>query len=353
MISVCSPDLGRQPSWCDESDLARIKEVAQAIRGTRRSGLEALVPLYISNYCDSICSICAMRRSNASMERISASPGDVEEQLLIIRDRERVSAVLILTGEHFPGPNRERNLDLVQAAVSSAFRLGFQKVRVNIGALAQDEIAQVAKRFHRDRRLGLSLFQETYDAEQYARHFGRDYQSSPKANFLFRLSTPERWLGAGFRSVNLGVLLGLSDAANDIKALIRHATDLHQRGADVEISLPRIRGVENVPVPVSDAEFTRFALDVAEACPWARLVITTRESIEMIRLLLPVLGVLSPGTSEVLGYTHTGPLTNRPSRSQFVVCRSRPRPSWILREVQALHGPIKFFGTSEAGLGQG
>ena len=43
--------------------------------------LETFVPLYISNYCDSNCLICNMRKSNGDLVRIEASDEEIFEQL--------------------------------------------------------------------------------------------------------------------------------------------------------------------------------------------------------------------------------------------------------------------------------
>ena len=280
--------------------------------------IETFVPLYITNYCDGLCKVCNMRANNEGLRRIRGSKDNIRRQLNLILNIEGISAICFLTGEyHFGSKMRKDNLQAVLWSIHTAFEMGFKKVYFNIGALTNDEIQSFKSEFDSADRIVLSLFQETYDFEAYSRFFGNvGFHRSPKADYALRLSTPTRWLEAGFKRVDIGILIGLKEPMYDVDALIKHAHQMNEQGAVVHISLPRLRGVKSIPVEVSDKEFEEIVAYVHESCPWAKIVITTRESIGLIKRMLPNIQVVSPGTSDVLPYTEYGPLPN--SRKTYI-----------------------------------
>ena len=55
--------------------------------------METFVPLYISNECDSYCVMCGFNHSNSNVTRKVATIDEIREQLDIIKNHEKVSAV--------------------------------------------------------------------------------------------------------------------------------------------------------------------------------------------------------------------------------------------------------------------
>ena len=297
--------------------------------------LETFVPLYISNYCDSNCLICNMRKSNGDLVRIEASDEEIFEQLKIIYEIEKISSVCFLCGEYYAKEDRVKHIKKIIKSITCAFEIGFKKVFFNIGALFDDEIGMFYKEFVGSGKVVLSLFQETYDRDTYHSYFGRDIKSIPKAHFDLRYSTPARWLGAGFKSVDIGILLGLHNPYNDRDKLIEHANMLSQKGeGEVYVSLPRIRGVKNVPYEIDDMKYSEIIKRVRIACPDSKLIITTRETREFIDHVLDYIDVVSPGCSDVIPYTVEGELKNNILTSQFVVSEKRERPSKFLDQFK-------------------
>lgn len=321
----------------------RIRRAREQIEANRDLVLETVVPLYLTNYCDGECKVCAMQRNNKYLKRIEGSASEIHNQLRILYDVERVSAVSLLTGEFKPGSRRISNLECVVTSIFEAFGIGFQKIYVNIGSLRHDEIEVFENRFGHDDRIVLCVFQETYNRGRYGKFFGKRSHDSPKSDFNLRISTPRRWVEHGFKHVNIGILLGLGPPYRDVRQLILHATELHTLDAEVAISIPRIRGLAKVPHEVSDEEFKEIVIRLAEECPWSRIVLTTREPISLIKELLPVIGVISPGTSDVLPYTASGCIPNDPRTSQFHVATIRPRPSWVLDAIRKPNMHIRYY----------
>lgn len=328
-----------------ESELIRIQKKIEKVRNT---DLETIVPIYLTNKCHSDCKICEMRKSNSKLERKRGSIENVKEQLRILYDIEKIRAVLILTGEYLEGEERKENFKMVIETIKAAFEMGFEKVNFNIGALTDKEIDELYSNFSNRDQLCLALFQETYNIDLYHEFFGNEIQSIPKSHYQFRLSTPERWLNSGFNRINIGILIGMGDPQIDVDKLIEHASKLHDEGGQVEISLPRIRGIKEVPYEISDEDFIKIVLRVAEACPWAKIILTTREEINLLKKVLPVIGVVSPGTSDVLPYTTEGEIPNSRKTSQFFIKDKRARPSWVLNDIATEFScSIKYFNDIE------
>jgi len=150
------------------------------------------------------------------------------------------------------------------------------------------------------------------------------------------------------RVVNPGVLLGLSrDLTYELVALSLHVRYLLSRGLEVYISVPRLRqasGADNGR-GVSDEEFVRLVAILSMGMPEAKIVVTTRESSEIQRRVLPMVSVLSAGSSAVAPYTEAGarfPL----EASQFEVIDQRPFEE-ILGEFTAAGVRFENYESSE------
>jgi 3-methyl-2-indolic acid synthase len=310
-------------------ETAALRDAAVARRGARASDLETFSPLYLTNTCDSECKMCGMRRDNRELDRQTASPNEIQHQLELLA-RRGVFAVGLLTGE-YRRATRHWSIALTRDALRRALDLGFRHVLINIGSLDEQEIAELLSDVPRapDGRtlpkITLCTFQETYDRDTYRRFMGEN-PDNPRADFLRRLQNFDRAACAGMRVVNPGVLLGLCrDVAYEIVALALHVEHLLSRGLEVYVSVPRLRqasGADNSR-GVSDEEFVRLIAVLSMALPQAKIVITTRESSEVQRRVLPMVSVLSAGSSAVAPYTETGarfPL----EASQFEVIDQRP-----------------------------
>lgn len=305
--------------------------------------IETFVPLYLTNTCHGACRMCSMRVDNVRLRRISPDLTKVREQLSIIRDVEGILAVCLLTGEYRVSSRMRRDaFDALLASVRMAFSMGFGKVYLGFGSFTDEEIAQLSEIFPSHPNLVLSLFQETYDRDTFRHLFGGS-NGTPKADFDVRRGTPMRWIKAGFTAVDLGVLLGLASPEQEIHSLLSHARELRSVGADVSVSLPRIIGKNRSKVVIDAEGYARIARHVSEALPDAKVVLTTRESLDTLRSLLPWVGIVSPGSSDVMPYTWAGKIPNSEQTSQFQVKPWRPRPSWVLNQLGLPEGAIKYF----------
>ena len=297
--------------------------------------LQATVPLYLTNYCDSNCAICNMKHSNTQLTRREGTYEEIEEQLKIIFNTEKIRSLLILTGEYKESPYRIANLKRVCWTINKAFEIGFERISINIGTLSESDIDTIYNECKNHDNIGLSIFQETYNKESYRATFGQDNPDVPKSNYSRRLLTPDLWLKRGFSIVNIGILLGIGPVKEDIRQLIDHATYLYKKyHCLVQISLPRVISHEGIINSVDDETFAEIVQQIKQELPWAEIILTTRESIENLTKLIPYIDVISPGTSDVLAYNKEGLIPNNPETSQFFISKQRERPSTILRQLQ-------------------
>ena len=130
------------------------------INEMREGGCEVFVPLYISNYCDSNCKICGMRKDNDLLIRKNIGRTKILEQLEIIYFNEKVSALGILTGEYSDNNLRELNLFKIGWTINEAFKIGFKRIYLNIGSLSKSEIDYLKDWIGVDQRVILCVFQE-------------------------------------------------------------------------------------------------------------------------------------------------------------------------------------------------
>jgi 2-iminoacetate synthase len=304
--------------------------VAQAARPAGGPRIETFSPLYLTNECDAECLMCGMRQTNDELVRETADAPTAERQLDILR-RRGIRAVALLTGEYHHGALRERMIARAAEALAAALDRGFVHVLINIGALDAPEYETLLAGV--PRRAGgrvlpqvtMCTFQETYSRSVYARFMGTN-PGNPRSDFARRLENFDRACDAGMWVANPGVLLGLNpDVGYEVLALLAHVHHLRRRGMEVYVSLPRLRKASGTAhaAGVSDDTLCRIVAVLSFGVPDAKVVISTRESPAMQRRLLPVIGVLTPGSPGVAPYTETGARFELEA-SQFEVLDHRP-----------------------------
>jgi len=308
----------------------QLLELARELRERGGAGIETFSPLYISNECDAECAMCGMRRSNADLRRETADADTTRRQLDILHARG-LRGVAILSGEYRHGKLRQAMLARSAQALRAALGRGFVHVLINVGALEREEYADLLAGVPRgeDGRLApqvtMCTFQESYHPGTYARFMGANPEN-PRSDFTRRVGNFDRAADAGMWAANPGVLLGLhKDLCYELLALLAHVRHLQQRGMSVYVSLPRLRKASGAEhrAGVSDDELARLVSVMSAGAPDAKVVISTREPPAIQRRLLPVIGVLTPGSPGVAPYTESGARFELEA-SQFEVLDHRP-----------------------------
>ncbi len=308
--------------------------------------VETFSPLYLTNECDAECKMCGMQRLNAELERETADDGTVVAQLDLLHARG-LRGIAVLTGEYRRGARRREMIARSTRAMHAALERGFRHVLINIGALDEPEYEDLLGALPRAEdgrvspRVTMCTFQETYAPDVYAKFMGTS-PDNPRADFDRRLKNFDRAADAGMTSVNPGVLLGLNrDVAYELVALLAHVRHLQARGLRVYVSLPRLRKASGAEHHrgVDDDTLYRVVALIAIAAPEAKVVISTREPPHVQQRLLPVIGVLTPGSPGVTPYTDSGARFEL-SKSQFEVLDERPIEA-ILGEILAAGATIQ------------
>jgi hypothetical protein len=159
---------------------------------------------------------------------------------------------------------------------------------------------------------------------------------NPRTDFDRRLANFDRARRAGMRVANPGILVGLNpDLAFEMTALVLHARHLRRHGMEVYLSVPRLRQIAGGRSQggIADGEFVRLVSLLSLGLPDCKIVLTTRESREIQKKLVPIVSVLSAGSASVAPYTADGarfPLET----SQFEVVDQRR-----FEEILAEHRP--------------
>jgi len=332
--------------WLDRDiSTAELQSAAERRCASRTPRLHTFVPLYTTNYCDSECKMCSMRKGNARMVRKFSGKNEITEQLSILYHHEGVRGVGFLTGEYEDKYVRLSTAFRVGWAMRTALDMGFERIYFNIGSMEPDEIDVLGEWITTDEPVTMCVFQETYDRESYRRFMGDTAAGVPKADYDRRVVSFDRWLDAGYRYVNPGVLIGLhDDVAAEIVALVAHGEHLRARGAIADLSLPRMRPAMSSrdSTRIGDDEYLRMMAAIAFVCPDQRLVLTTREPQEFQDRALGLAGVISPGSPDVAPYRVDSQACNSEESSQFIIADLR-RPRHILDRIESNGTKVDFF----------
>ncbi|MEA1966969.1 MAG: 2-iminoacetate synthase ThiH [Thermodesulfobacteriota bacterium] len=255
-------------------------------------------PMYISDFCSNQCTYCGFNVKN-SFKRKKLSIPEIEKEAQALSDTG-IRQVLVLTGE---APEKTPLSYLVKAV--EILKQYFASISLEIFPMDTEDYAAL-------RQAGadsLTVFQEVYDRDIYQ----KVHLSGKKADYRYRLFTPDRGAAAGFRSITIGALFGLGDLVKEAFLSGIHAQFLEKKYPDVEIllSIPRMRKAKGGISPeniLSDIRFVQFMLAWRLFMPKVGISISTRESPEF-RDRLVSLGAtkFSAGSrTDVGGYSSIG-----------------------------------------------
>lgn len=291
-----------------------LEELARAAHGltVQRFGrvIQMYAPIYVSSQCANSCVYCGFSCEN-HIARATLSPDQVVQEGRFLH-REGFRHVLLVSGES----HRHLSPDDL-GRIAAKLRAVFASVSIEVYPLDSATYSMLI-----DKGVdGLTIYQETYHRERYA----QVHPAGPKRNFNWRLETADRGGQAGFRRLNIGALLGLSDWRVEGAMLGFHAAYLMQRywKSHVSVSFPRLRpaaGGYQPRFPVADRHMVQLMCALRLYLPDAGLVLSTREPSELRNNLIP-LGVtqMSAGSKTAPGcYT-----VEQEAESQFEVCDHR------------------------------
>jgi 2-iminoacetate synthase len=260
--------------------------------------IRLFAPLYLSNECINNCSYCGFSRDNAIL-RVTLSIEEVLREAAALRE-QGFRNILLVAGEHPKFVSNNYLRDCV-----AALHAEIPSVSLEVGPMETDEYRPLVAAGAD----GLVVYQETYDRKIYSEM----HTAGPKRNFDWRLETPERAYGAGFRRLGIAALFGLADWRYEALCVAAHADFLLRNcwKAQLTISLPRLRPCAGEFQPltqISDRELAQLVCAFRLMFPDAGLVLSTREPPRLRDGLIPLgITMVSAGShTEPGGYTGAG-----------------------------------------------
>jgi 2-iminoacetate synthase len=282
----------------DRSPESVEKLAQEAARITRQHFGRAIglySPLYFSNFCSSHCTYCGFHSQN-KIQRMKLGSEQYRKEMQFIH-AQGIRNILMLTGESY----KHTPVSYLKEAATIASEY-FQGIALEVHPMETSEY----KELFASGVDGIAVYQETYDRTRYA----QVHLSGYKKDYDFRYATPHRAAEAGMRQVSLGILLGLSDPAQDLFALYQHLRGLEKSfpGVEYSVSFPRLRTVKTATLASCDVDDLLFVKIIALTrllFPRVGINLSTREEPKLRDHLLEI-GItrISAGSNtSVGGYT--------------------------------------------------
>jgi 2-iminoacetate synthase len=230
--------------------------------------MQLFVPLYLSNECHNVCTYCGFSFGN-KVKRKTLSDGEILQEIRVLKEMG-FDHVLLVTGED----QTQVGLSYFKNALQ-VIQPYFSNVSMEVQPLDQEEYEELIP-------LGLHtvlVYQETYHKEDYRKH----HPKGKKAQFDYRLETPDRLGAAGIYKIGLGVLYGLEDWRTDSFFTAMHLDYLETTywQTKYSISFPRLRpfsGGLEPKVEMSDRELVQLICAYRIFNEEVELSLSTRES---------------------------------------------------------------------------
>lgn len=300
-------------------DMARLSQ--QITQKRFGKTIHMFVPVYLSNECKNICTYCGFSMNN-DISRTTLNDRQIINEIEAVKELG-YDDVLLLTGEankKVDVPYFKNALKLIRPRVSS--------IGMEVQPLDQHEYETLIAE-------GLStvaIYQETYNKRDYRKH----HVKGKKANFNYRLDTPDRLGKAGIRKMGLGVLIGLENWRTDSFFCALHLDYLQKTywQTKYSVSFPRLRphsGGLEPKVAMNDKELVQLICAYRLFNEDVELVMSTRER-QKFRDHAVKLGIttMSAGSkTNPGGYTE-----GETSLEQFEISDERP-PAQIAEMVKS------------------
>lgn len=228
-------------------------------------------PLYLSNYCDNHCLYCGFNKDHP-IQRSKLTREQMHKEMEKLATNG-IQSILLLTGEsrsHSPVP-------YIKDAVEIAKNY-FASINIEVYPMEKDEYHQLFLAGVD----GVTIYQETYNQNRYRQL----HLEGKKRDYHYRFNTPERIARSGIRSIAMGILLGLSDIADDVYSLFQHVAwmEKHYPGVEYSVSFPRLIPLSDSPIKythVSDLTLVKLICLARVLFPRMGINLSTRERANM------------------------------------------------------------------------
>ncbi|GAB3569342.1 2-iminoacetate synthase ThiH [Spirosoma luteolum] len=237
--------------------------------------MQLYAPLYLSNECQNICTYCAFSVDN-KIRRRTLTDDEMGREADALRGMG-YEHVLLVTGE----AQQTVGVPYLQNALRQ-LRGRFAQVSMEVQPLDQIDYEQLMA----DGLHTVLVYQETYDPDRYRLH----HPKGRKANFGYRVETPDRLGRAGIHRMGLGALLGLADWRTDSVFTALHLRYLERTywKTRYSLSFPRLRPIDRLGAEgvsshafgacMTDRELVQLICAYRLFSPDLELSLSTRES---------------------------------------------------------------------------
>lgn len=256
----------------DNKDPLFLEELAQKSASITRQyfgrAISLFTPLYLSNYCSSHCTYCGFHSHNR-IERIKLNAQEMHREMQHVANTG-IENILLLTGESYKATPLSYLLEAVGVA-----KQYFTGISLEVHPMETDEY----KTLFTNGVDGITIYQETYDRNRYK----EVHISGKKSDFEFRYATPQRAAAGGIRHISMGILLGLSDVAEDLFSLYEHLRLMEKDfpGVEYSVSFPRLRKIKGRDFAICDIDdkmFIKIVCLTRILFPRTGINLSTRES---------------------------------------------------------------------------
>lgn len=266
-------------------------------------------PLYCGSKCVNRCTYCGFRSDNPSVERRVLTMDEIEQEARVLATKIGHKRLVMVYGEH-----PETDADYIAESMKRVYSIK-EKVRNGVGEIRRVNINAAPlsiadlKKLHEAGIGTYQVFQETYHRPTYETVHPA---GTLKGNYQWRLFALHRAMEAGIDDVAIGALFGLYDWKFEVMGLVEHARDLEKRFGlgPHTVSVPRLEPAAGtdfswVQHRVSDQDFKYLVAVLRLAIPYAGLIVTNRESPEMLRDVIKMCTQRDADTRVGIGaYTH-------------------------------------------------
>ncbi len=198
-------------------------------------------PLYLSNFCSSHCTYCGFHSHNR-IKRFKLTADQMHQEMSFLA-KQGIENVLLLTGESY----QATPLSYLKEAAGVA-KTHFSNISMEVHPMDEEEYRELFA----SGVDGITVYQETYNRKRYK----EVHISGKKADYDYRLATPERAAKGSMRHISLGILLGLADPAEDLHSLYQHLywMERHFPGVEYSVSFPRLRAIKGTDFAYCDVD---------------------------------------------------------------------------------------------------
>ena len=270
---------------------------AESYRITRRrfgNVMQLYIPLYLANICQNHCVYCGFNCTN-KIHRAILTPDEIHEECRAIK-KDPFQHILLVTGEAPRSSSVQYMADSMEIV-----KQYFQQISLEVQPLETDEY-----RLLMDHGLhSVYVYQETYNRERYPVYHLR----GRKADYRYRLETPDRLCEAGVYKVGVGNLIGLEDWRTEAFFTALHVRYLENRywRTKYSIAFPRLRpyyGEDgfNPEHPTTERNLLQLICAYRLLSEDVELSISTRESAACRDTVMPFgVTVMSAGSKTTPG----------------------------------------------------